>query len=165
MVGKENNIVKADAIYRGIKCEHFIKFADEYEKYAFKLDKKNQLKSFKYLKRDPANGTWVMQMRYKLGMMATDRQSLVEMKLFKITETKYVFLMQTIDNSDEYPELEGGLVKMGYYKGMQIEEKDGDLYLTQFDTIDLGGYFPKRLLNMILAQFTSDSLTDFHGLM
>ena len=49
------------------------------------------------------------------------------------------------------------------YKASVFYEQDGNLHLTEYSNFDLGGYFPTKLLNMVMANMMSKGMGDLHN--
>jgi len=81
MEGSTLDITRSDVIMRGVNVQSMKKFAYGYEKWSARVDKKNMLKSFKYIKNNDPEGYFLFHTRSKVGAMASDRESLVEMKM------------------------------------------------------------------------------------
>ena len=146
---------------RGVNVSDMRQFAFNYEKYAHQIDKKSMMKSFKYIVNNDPEGYFLFHTRSKVGAMASDRTSLVEMRIQDVEAGKSLFLgCQSVDR-DDYPH-EDDAVRMMYYKTQIYTQEGPDLKLTQFESVDLRGYFPASLMNMIISQYTVDSLTGFY---
>ena len=79
--GSAIDITKTEAIMKGVNLDSVRKLSYNYEKYAFRVDKKNTLKSFKYIIKNDPKGYFLMQSHSKMGAMASDRELLCEIKL------------------------------------------------------------------------------------
>jgi hypothetical protein len=51
---------------------------------------------------------------------------------------------------DDFPRTKNA-IRMDYFKASVYEEKDNALYLTEYSNFNMGGYFPTKLLNMLMA--------------
>jgi hypothetical protein len=44
-----------------------------------------------------------------------------------------------------------GVIRMQMFKAVRVEQVGEDIHLTDFSSMDMKGYFPKRLMNMMLG--------------
>lgn len=51
---------------------------------------------------------------------------------------------------DDYPE-QPGVVRMQMFKAVKVEQVGNDVELTDFSSMDMKGYFPMRLMNMMIG--------------
>lgn len=58
---------------------------------------------------------------------------------------------------DEYPP-NPKCVAMEFYKAILMETVGNDLHVTEFQSMDLKGYFPKSLMNKVMAKLVLDQL-------
>ena len=73
------------------------------------------IKSFKYIKNNDPEGYFLFHTRSKVGAMASDRESVVEMKMQDIDDGKSLFFVCQSVEHDDYPHAEDA-VRMMYYK-------------------------------------------------
>jgi len=104
---------------------------------------------FKWIVNNPEKGEFVMQFRQKIGFMASDRMATVAMYLHKMDDGTVLYLMQSVEREDA--PMDKGCVPMHYFKACHYIEADGALHATTFEQVDLGGYFPSSLLNMVIS--------------
>jgi len=161
MEGSTLDITRSDVIMRGIDVQTLWKFAYGYEKWSGRMDKKQMLKSFKYIINNDPDGYFLMHTRSKVGAMASDRESLVEMNLQNLDGGKSVFLVCQSVERDDIPHADDA-VRMMYYKSIVWTQEGPDARMTQFENMDLRGYFPASLMNMIISQYTVDSINGMY---
>ena len=137
------------------------KFAEDYEKHAHRMDKKNMLKSFKWIVNNDPKGYFLFTSRSRIGAMASDRDSVVEMKIQEVDGGKSLFFLCQSVERDDFPELDD-CVRMKYYKAQMFTQEGPDMRVTTFENVDLRGYFPSSLMNMIMSTYTVDSLRGFY---
>jgi len=115
---------------------------------------------FKYVVQNDPEGHFVFHTRYKIGAMAADRESLCDMVLQEIDDGKSLFFVCQSVERDDIPH-NPDCVRMMYYKSMMMTQEGPDMRITQFENMDMRGYFPTSLMNMIISQNTSDMLKGF----
>ena len=73
------------------------------------------IKSFKYIKNNDPEGYFLFHTRSKVGAMASDRESVVEMKIQELDAGKQLFFVCQSVEHDDYPHADDA-VRMMYYK-------------------------------------------------
>ena len=160
MEGSSLDITRCDGVMRGITLKSVKKFCRDYEKYSARVDKKNLMKSFTYIKNNDPEDHFLFHTRSKISAMATDRESVVEMDLKDLDDGSLFQLCQSVEH-DDFPHVDDA-VRMMYYKSMVWTQDGPDVRFTQFENMDLRGYFPASLMNMIISQYTVDSIQGFY---
>ena len=89
----------------------------------------------------------------KLGLLASNRESIVSLTQRKINDNKYLWVTQSLDRPD-IP-LSKDTYRMEIHKSTMIEQVGNDLVFTNFDCADMKGYIPKSLLNMVIGAMAS----------
>jgi len=63
-------------------------------------------------------------------------------------------VIQSIKRDDIMPEREG-IIRMEFFKASMCEQKGKDIHITEFSNMDMKGYFPVRLMNMMMGSMVS----------
>jgi hypothetical protein len=85
-----------------------------------------------------------------MGGMLSDRETLIKTDIFVLSDTKQVNISKAIE-MEEYP-VKPNCVRMDFFKGSQIEVVGNDIHITEFQTMDLKGYFPKSIMNKVQSK-------------
>lgn len=161
MEGSTLDITRSDVLMRNVSLSSMRKFAKDYEKYSARVDKKNMVRWFKWVVNNDPEGYSVFHSRSKVGAMASDREIVAEMRVQEVDGgNSLFFLCQSVDR-DDIPEHDGA-VRMMYYKSNMDTQEGADVRIVQFESMDLRGYFPASMMNMIISQYTADSLRGFY---
>lgn len=99
--------------------------------------------------------------RSKVGAMASDREIVAEMRVQEIDDGNSLFFVSQSVDRDDSPEHDDA-VRMMYYRSNMDTQEGPDLRIVQFENMDLRGYFPSSMMNMIISQYTADSLKGFY---
>merc|ERR1711865_1251744 len=93
-----------------------------------------------------------MYQRIQLPLMS-EREIVMSFKYETFTEGEHagksLWIMSTVDHPNYPPKLK--TVSMHVQKGTLFWEENGEVVGHELSTFDLGGYFPKRLLNMSIG--------------
>jgi hypothetical protein len=87
-----------------------------------------------------------------MGPFATDRDAVIKTTYYNLSDNKFLYISKTI-KKDEIPEIPDA-IRMDMYKATLCWNVDGDLHLTEFTSMNLRGYFPIRLMNMVMSSMT-----------
>jgi hypothetical protein len=72
-----------------------------------------------------------------------------------------MYITQTCQHKD-YPE-RPGVIRMEMFKATMAEQKGNDLHVLEFSNFDMKGYFPVRLMNMMLGSMVSKGMNEFYN--
>ena len=97
----------------------------------------------------------LMYSRSKMPMM-TERENLVEQYKKDLGDGRTLFLSRSVDRP-EFPRTKNA-IRMDMFKASVFHEEDGDLKLIEYSNFNLGGYFPTKLLNMVMANMMSKGM-------
>ena len=100
-----------------------------------------------------------MYSRAKIPFM-TDRENLIHFGVTKGEGTCH-FLIKSIEHPD-YPEKKG-VIRMDVFKSSKITQVGNDIHLMEFSNFDMKGYFPTRLINMMMAASVQKGMSRFYG--
>lgn len=87
-----------------------------------------------------------------MGPFATDREVVVQTSLYEQPDNKILYVTKSIER-DDIPHI-ADAVRMEFYKATLLWSENGDLHMTEFTNMNLKGYFPIRLMNMVMASQT-----------
>ena len=118
------------------------------------------IKEFRVVERLEDGTPALMYSRSKMPMM-TERENLVYIEKKVLDDGRTLSIARSVDRP-EFPRTKSS-IRMDMYKASVFYEKDGDLHLTEYSNFDLGGYFPTKLLNMVMANMMSKGMGDFYG--
>lgn len=104
----------------------------------------------------------LMYSRMKVPMMS-ERENLLRSDTIKKGEKKFMFFQNTEDHPD-IP-VKKGCVRMTIHKAVLVEQVGADIHTTEYSTLDMGGYFPTRLMNMMLSAMMKNNVPQFKKLM
>lgn len=107
-----------------------------------------QIKEFKILEQSEDGKSKIMYMRSKAPMMS-EREILMQSDVKEVGPGQELYLTHSV-NRDDKP-IKKGLIRMTLYDASLVEQDGDDLKLIKYSNMDLGGYFPVRLLNMVIA--------------
>lgn len=92
-----------------------------------------------------------MYQRFKMGMLCNDREMLLHIRTFEVGEGKYLRIIYTASDRTDI-EVAKDCVRAQLYDASFSEQVGNDIHIVKFQNMDLAGYFPPRLMNMILSQ-------------
>jgi len=161
MEGSTLDLTRADCVMRGVTLANLKTFFGKYDTYAFRMDKRNNLKHFKWVVNNEPEGNWVMYSRSKIGAMTSDRDNLVQMTINDVDGGKALFQVLQPTELADYPPHDD-YVRMVYFKSALYTQEGPDVRVVQFENFDLRGYFPAKLLNMIASQHAKDALMSIY---
>jgi len=144
-------MIRSEIIFPNITIAAFAKFMDNFSN--GKLDKEAManLKLFKMLEEKSANEK-VFYILSKVPMMS-DRDLVMHFKKEQLTDDKMLVVVKSVEHPQD-PKTKGA-VRMEQYKASLVETIGKDIRITEFSNINMRGYFPMRLLNMVMAQAIS----------
>mmetsp|Transcript_2637 Transcript_2637/g.4098 ORF Transcript_2637/g.4098 Transcript_2637/m.4098 type:complete len:185 (+) Transcript_2637:588-1142(+) len=155
------NLNRSDTTFRNMPIRCFYRVVRNYENYVKEFDKKNMIKEFRFVERDPKHS--VVYVRSKAGALASDRENLIESFIYKMEGEfagRYLIIGKSVER-DDVP-VAKGCIRMEQYKATMLWNDDaGDMHMTEFSSFDLKGYFPKALLNMVMSSMAQQSVTQF----
>lgn len=118
------------------------------------------IKEFRVVERLDDGTPKLMYSRSKMPMM-TERENLVEIEKQELADGRTLSIARSVERP-EFPRTKSS-IRMDMYKASVFYEKDGDLHLTEYSNFDLGGYFPTKLLNMVMANMMSKGMGNLHS--
>jgi hypothetical protein len=117
------------------------------------------LKELKILERHEDGSPSLLYSVSKMPMM-TERENLVSQYKKELGDGRTLFLSRSVDRP-EYPRRKNS-IRMDMYKASVFHEDGDDLRVVEYSNMDLGGYFPAKLLNMIMANMMSKGMITFY---
>ena len=103
---------------------------------------------------------WIMYSQGKGIMLMSPRDNLIKLTRHPQPDGKILYITQTTTHKD-YPERDG-IIRMDIFKATMAEQKGPDLHVLEFSNFDMKGYFPVRLMNMMLGSMVSKGLGEFY---
>ena len=119
------------------------------------LSKAPNIKEFKVFERSD-NG-FIMYSYTKMPALMNDRDMLVEMRKVRRSDGKDLIVLRSVDREDLAPR-RPKVIRIEFFKASLVEEKGPDLTILEFQTMNLKGYFPARLINMMFSAQVSQGL-------
>ena len=95
--------------------------------------------------------TKIMYWRFKMPMMS-DRDNVVKQVRMPLSDTEDYVLLETIER-DDVPEVPGAVRMFTFIRGYVRDSKEipGAIDYTEITLFNMRGYFPSRLLNMVIS--------------
>ena len=142
--GRSIKMIRTDAVFKGIDKSQFVGFMDDFQN---NRSDPNIIKMETFEKKD---GYQILYIQSKMPMMMTNRDSLLSLEKIDKEDGRLLFVIRTVKRDDLMPEQEG-FIRMEQCKASMSEQKGEDLHMTEFSNMNLKGYFPVRLMNMVLG--------------
>lgn len=92
-----------------------------------------------------------MYQRFKMGLLVNDREMLMHIKNYSVAEGKSLRICFTANDRTDI-EVAKDCVRAQIYDATFTEQVGNDIHMVKFQNMDLAGYFPPSLMNMILSQ-------------
>ena len=122
-------------------------------------DKEKQgLKELTIVERNAEGYPHIIYSRSKMPMM-TERENLISMEKVPLDDGRTLFLIRSVEHP-KYPVTKKA-IRMQYYKASCYQQVGSDLHIKEFSNFSMGGYFPVKLLNMVLASMMAKGITQF----
>merc|ERR1712127_1025800 len=93
----------------------------------------------------------LMYQRFKMGALCNDREMLMHIKTYPVEEGKTLRIVFTATDRTDI-KVAKDCVRAQIYDATFTEQVGNDVHMVKFQNMDLAGYFPARLMNMILSQ-------------
>lgn len=113
------------------------------------------IKELRIVERHENGSPKLMYSRSKMPMM-TERENLVSQYMRDLGDGRTLILSTSTDRP-EFPRTKNA-IRMDMYKASVFHNVEGDLKLIEYSNMDLGGYFPAKLLNMVMANMMSKGM-------
>mmetsp|Transcript_11011 Transcript_11011/g.16702 ORF Transcript_11011/g.16702 Transcript_11011/m.16702 type:complete len:244 (-) Transcript_11011:15-746(-) len=156
MEGSKINMTRGEYTLKNLRIEAFREFMKNIEQETMK---NKQIKEFKVIERFEDGTPKIMYSRAKMPMM-TDRDNLIELGKTQLPDGSYLFTNKSIDR-DDYPPRKG-CIRMDFFKCTMLKQVGPDLSLIEFQYFDMKGYFPARLINMMMSAAVMTGLKSFY---
>jgi hypothetical protein len=141
--GSAASMMMTEMRYHGVKKEWFL----EMMKNGPPTD---NVKEMKILKEDGPNDKH-LYIRMKMGGFISDRDNVIRKTVKDIDNGCTLMTVETAEL--DVPEVPG-VLRMDMFKTMKIRqdpEKPEDLLVTDYSNFDMKGYFPTRIMNMVIG--------------
>ena len=141
--GSAATMMMSDMRYIGVKKETFL----ELMKNGPPTD---NISEMRVLKEDGPNDRY-LYLRIKMGGFISDRDNVIHKTTKHLEDGSTLFTIESCDfDVPEYP----GVLRMDSFsttKLRQDPEKPEDLLVTEYSNFDMKGYFPGRIMNMVMS--------------
>jgi len=97
----------------------------------------------------------VQYARSKMGALASDRESCVRVVTKKDHANGKALSLISNEDHPDCPK-NTGAVRMEFFCASEIQKKGNDVHLTEFQQMDLKGYFPTMVMNKLMATVCLD---------
>ena len=151
-------ISRADIIFRNKTLRSANWFLGHYEEMIKdNVEMKDKILKFDVLER--SGNVTVFHFIMKLGLLASNRETIISLTQKKINDKKYIWFTQSIDRPDI--EIPKDTYRMEIHKSTMVEQVGDDLVMTNFECADMKGYIPKSLLNMLTGAMVMKGMRNF----
>lgn len=151
-------VMRAESWVRDFTVPMYHKFIKDFEKKGVEGNK--SIKEFKIIEKDenPETGeeNSLMFLITKVPLFS-NRESLLRNRMYWVEDGKSMMIIQGSEEHPDYP-INKGNVRMNVQKAVKITQHGPDCHAYTFSTFDMGGYFPVRLLNMVMAGSMKQSM-------
>ena len=96
-----------------------------------------------------APGEKIIYKKMSMGKFMSYRDQVIKKVIKEQPDGSTLMTIENVEHEDA-PEVPG-VIRMQMFKGVKIQQVGNDIELSDFSSIDLKGYFPLRLMNMMLA--------------
>ena len=100
----------------------------------------------------------VMYSRSKMPMMS-ERESLIHWKKRKLEDGRELTIFYSVER-DDYP-IDPKVIRIDMFQASLAKEVGNDLHTTTMSQFDMKGYFPMRLMNMVMGSMMSKRMNGF----
>lgn len=142
--GSNGNMIMTDLRFIGVKKEWYL----ELMKNGPPTD---NIIERKILKENGPDEKYIY-VRVKMGGFISDRDNIVRKSLKHFDDGSTLMTIESVYDQN-VPE-KNGVIRIDVFKTVKLRqdpEKPEDLLLTDYSTMDLKGYFPPRLMNMMMG--------------
>lgn len=137
---------------RNVSTELIQEFEKDYlTKHGARFDKHKAIKEMKVLEYNQETRDVLMYQRFKMGALCNDREMLMRIKTYPVGEGKSLKIVYTATDRTDI-EVAKDCVRAHIYDATFTEQVGNDVHMVKFQNMDLAGYFPPSLMNMILSQ-------------
>ena len=81
--------------------------------------------------------------------MMSLRETLIEMKAFPQPDGSRLLVMQSVEHPD-FP-ITNKAIRIYIFKANLARNVDGGCFITEYASMNMGGWFPMRLMNMMIG--------------
>ena len=150
------NMVRTDSKLKGVTVKQYKDFMGDTDK--IKNDK--SIKEFRIIEEFPPDRK-IYYMEMNVPLM-NNRTTLLNLTLNdKLDDGKQVLMLSQSIERDDVPE-EKGKIRM-HILGSGLARMEGDyLHITEFMQMDMKGYIPSSLMNMVLSEMAQQQVVEFY---
>ena len=91
----------------------------------------------------------IIYSRMSMGKFMSDRDQVIRKMNTPQPDGSILVTVENVEHPDA-PEVPG-VVRMQMFKAVKVEQVGEDIHLTDFSSMDMKGYFPMRLMNMMIG--------------
>ena len=148
---KGKNLYRTLMTIKDCQIEHYKHLIRNYTKHS---KENKQFKEFTVISRDaelftqPETNSFVY-MRNKIPL-CSDRDLIINSRSLTYNDGNTVMFIQNTCEHPDYPKRKG-CVRMTINKCIKVEQVGNDICSEELCTFDMGGYFPSRMMNMMVA--------------
>lgn len=144
--GSKIKMLRSELVFKNVNLKQMEGFFDNLEE---TMRKAPNVKEFHVFEKSEAG--MIFYSYSKMPALMSDRDMLIEVKRNKKTETSRLTVLRSIERDDLPIVKKKGVIRMDFYKASLIEQIGEDIKITEYQTMDLKGYFPARLMNMMIG--------------
>lgn len=141
--GSATSMMMTEMRYIGVKKAHFLEMLKN-------GPPTNNVKEMKILNQTDEHNKDIY-IRMKMGGFISDRDNVVRKTVKDLGDGNTLMTIESVDLG--IPEV-AGVQRMEMFKTMKIREdpdKPDDLLVTDYSNFDMKGYFPTRIMNMVIS--------------
>jgi hypothetical protein len=117
------------------------------------------IKELRVVEKQPDGYPALMYSRSKMPMMS-ERENLCSLHKRKLDDGRTLVIVRSVERP-EFPRKKNS-IRMDMFKASVFVEVDKSIKLIEYSNFNLGGYFPMRLLNMMMASIMSQGMVKFY---
>jgi len=95
--------------------------------------------------------------RIKMSMMS-DRDSVISIEKYDLDDGRSVFITKSIDHPDYPPSSK--VIRLELYSASMVYQNADDVKVLEFSYFDMKGWFPMKLMNMMIGAMYAQQLKD-----
>lgn len=151
------NMIRSEIIMRNATIEAFEQLIANFEN---ESHSDTNIKEYKVLENKDNGRLKVIKTRSYIPMMM-DRVNIVLATMKKMPNGQTLIIQRTMDHPD-FDSTED-MVRMDVFKATLLTQDKHDLHIIEFSQVNMGGYFPARLLNMVMSVSVHKFVKSFYA--
>ena len=149
--------MRLEMVIKGLKREAFMEYLQHFEKQMDDKEMKH-IRELTVVERTSDGMPSIIYSKSKMPMM-TMRENLISMEKMDIDDGRVLFLIRSVEHP-KYP-ITKEAIRMQFYKASCSKQVGDDLHVLEFSNFNMGGYFPTKLLNMVMANMMAKGIGNF----